>query len=98
MTVKYHPDMDPLEEIRAIKKEIYEKFRTVDAYFKYLEEKYPNGANPEKYIRPEDVDAYFARSNAETEEPAPRTVKRRKTASPAKPRGRGKSAKRLAPA
>lgn len=95
MTVKYHADMDPLEEIRAIKMEIYQKFKTVEAYFKYLEEKYPNGANPEKLVRPEDV---FAQLDAETEEPAPRRIKRRKTVSPAKPRKRRNTSGRLVPA
>ncbi len=53
MTIKYIANMDPLEEIQAIKKEIYQKFKSVEAYDEYLKNTYPNGANPEKFVRPE---------------------------------------------
>ncbi len=42
MTKKSYADMDPLEEIRAIKEEIGREFTTVHAYSEYLRKKYQN--------------------------------------------------------
>jgi hypothetical protein len=41
---KSYADMDPLEEVRAIKEEISREFKTVHAYGEYLREKYPNAS------------------------------------------------------
>jgi len=38
---KDYADMDPLEEIRAIREEISRKYKTVDAYCDYLQKAYP---------------------------------------------------------
>ncbi len=54
MKKKSYADMDPLEEIRAIKEEISREFKTPGAYIEYLRKKYPNGANPAKFIRNPD--------------------------------------------
>lgn len=43
---KSYADMDPLEEIRAIKAEISREFKTVHAYDEYLREKYPVSGAP----------------------------------------------------
>jgi len=39
---KNYADMDPLEEIQTIKKEISRRFPTVKAYCDYLRAKYPD--------------------------------------------------------
>ncbi len=41
MKKKSYADMDPLEEVRAIKEEISREFKTVHAYGEYLIKKYP---------------------------------------------------------
>jgi len=38
---KSYADMDPVEEIRAIRKEIMRKYKTVEAYCDYLMKAYP---------------------------------------------------------
>ncbi len=45
MKKKSYADMDPLEEIQAIKEEISREFGTVSAYGEYLRKKYPNAMN-----------------------------------------------------
>ncbi len=39
---KKYADMDPLEEIRAIRKEIMREFKTLDALYEHLNKKYPS--------------------------------------------------------
>jgi hypothetical protein len=39
---KNYADLDPLEELRAVKEEISRRFPTVKAYGDYLREKYPD--------------------------------------------------------
>ncbi len=41
-----YADMDPLEEIRAIKEEMSREFPTAGALGKYLREKYPAASAP----------------------------------------------------
>lgn len=41
---KKYSDMDPLEEIRAIREEISREFKTVSAYGEYLRKKYPGAS------------------------------------------------------
>ncbi len=45
---KNYADMDPIEEIRAIRAEIMREFKTLDAYCEYLEGKYPAKTAPRK--------------------------------------------------
>ncbi|MCL2648318.1 MAG: hypothetical protein FWD61_15130 [Phycisphaerales bacterium] len=42
MKKKNYADMDPLEEVRAIRAEINREFATAHDYFEYLWKKYPN--------------------------------------------------------
>ena len=44
---KNYADMEPLEEIRAIREEISRKFKTVEAYGDYLQKMYPMNPPPE---------------------------------------------------
>ncbi|MCL2701101.1 MAG: hypothetical protein FWE88_05350 [Phycisphaerae bacterium] len=44
---KNYADMDPLEEIRAIREEISRKFKTAEAYGDYLQKIYPLNPPPE---------------------------------------------------
>ena len=44
---KNYADMDPLEEIRAIREEISRKFKSVEAYGEYLQRMYPMNPPPE---------------------------------------------------
>jgi len=43
---KDYADMDPLEEIRAIREELNREFPTTKAYWEYLWQKYPNSVSP----------------------------------------------------
>ncbi len=45
---KKYADMDPMEEIRAIREEISAEFKSVSAYGEYLQEKYPNDTKPKR--------------------------------------------------
>lgn len=48
---KKYADMDPLEEIRAIREEISREFKTVSAYGEYLLKKYPDARATAKPAR-----------------------------------------------
>jgi hypothetical protein len=43
---KKYADMDPIEEIRAIREELSRKFPTVEALCEYLWRKYPSSVSP----------------------------------------------------
>jgi hypothetical protein len=47
---KKYADMDPMEEIRAIREEISAEFKSVSAYGEYLQEKYSNGTKPKRSL------------------------------------------------
>jgi len=43
---KNYADMDPIEEIRAVRAELNRKFPTVEAFCEYLWKKYPGSVSP----------------------------------------------------
>jgi len=45
---KNYADMDPIEEIRAVREELNRQFPTVKAFCDYLREKYPEFNPPEE--------------------------------------------------
>ena len=42
MKKKNYADMDPLEEVRAIREELDREFPTLHEYYEHLRKKYPN--------------------------------------------------------
>jgi len=49
---KSYADMDPIEELRAIREEINREFPTVEGLFDYLRAKYPDAKPPESAPQP----------------------------------------------
>jgi hypothetical protein len=64
MKKKSYADMDPLEEIRAIREEISREFKTLSAYGDYLRKKYPSANAPVESQTPKTAKKPSARRKA----------------------------------
>jgi len=72
---KNYADMDPIEEIRAIRAELSRKFPTARAFGDYLRAKYPDAKPPESAPQPPS-----RRGSTKTRANARPAMRRRKSA------------------
>jgi len=73
---KSYADMDPLEEIRAIREELNREFPTVEAFGDYLRAKYPD-TDPTRKPQPK---SHQTSSKTKTRANTRPALRRRKTA------------------